>query len=393
MALRLPPLWLLIGISAIGPVVMNGVVPANSAVMAEFQVRYGTVQLVLTVFMLASLFGQIVLGVGADRYGRRPIILLSMVMFSISGFLCAAANSMEWLLAGRFVQGFFGSALLILPRTIVRDVFGREKAASMIGYMTMAMMVAPLFGPAVAGWTVDNYSWRWMYVGFGVFGAVFSVLIFFFMHETRSDDSPADVPVTLLAASAKLFRLPAFNAIAAMMSGSVGVYYSFLAGSPYVMMESRGFGASEFGLWFTMVAVGYFTGNLIAGRFSETRGVHKMISFGAIPGLTAVVLFWLFSGLTHPIGLFLPMFCVALSNGISLPNLMSAVMSVDPKLMSSASGLAGALQVALGVVLTYSLGLLLPSSDYWLFVFITVSALLWVAGLLAWHRLPNTDHR
>ena len=371
---------------------MNGVLPANSAVMAEFETRYGVVQLVLTVFMLASLFGQIVLGTAADRFGRRPVMLFSMIMFSVSGFFCASVNSIEWLLFGRFLQGFFGAALLLLPRTIVRDVFGKEKSASIIGYMTMAMMIAPLFGPALAGWATDNYSWRWLYVGFGIFGAVFSVLVFRFLSETNSTDPLAGSKVTMVSAAQTLFRIPAFNACAAMMSGTVGIYYSFLAGAPFVMMESRGYSASEFGLWFTMVAVGYFSGNLIAGRFSEKRGVNNMVLLGAVPGLSAIVLFWLFSFWSHPIGLFLPMLFVAMSNGMSLPNLMSAVMSVDRNLMSSASGLSGALMVACGVILTYSLGLLLPHSDYWLFVFMSFSALLWVSGLVAWFKLPSTDH-
>jgi len=158
--LVLPPLWLLVAISALGPVVMNGVLPANSAIMAEFQTKYGTVQLILTAYMCASLFGQVILGNAADRYGRRPVMLLSIVLFSVASFFCSLASSIEFLLVARFAQGFFASALMTLPRTIVRDVFGKDKAASMIGYMTTAMMIAPLFGPSLAGWTTDNFNWR-----------------------------------------------------------------------------------------------------------------------------------------------------------------------------------------------------------------------------------------
>jgi len=392
----LPPILLLIGISAVGPLVLNGVLPANTAVMAEFNTRYGVAQLVLTVFLLATLFGQIFLGSAADRFGRRPIMLLSLAGFSVGGFLCALAPQMEWLLAARFVQGFFASACTVLPRTMVRDVYGRDKSASMIGYMTVAMMVAPLFGPALGGWVTDNFNWRFLYAGLGVAGAVFCFFCVFFLHETQSSDAKPANGFSILTSSRDLLQLRAFIASALMLCGSIGLYYAFLAGAPFVMMESRGFSASVYGAWFAMVASGYLTGNLIAGRFSERLGIDRMIFFGAIPGMTAVALLWLFSSAVHPLSLFAPMFLVALSNGMSLPSVMSAAMSVRPDLISSAAGLAGAIQVGFGVVLTYILGLLLPYGEYWLFVLMSFSAAIWMIGLWFWRALSknvSTDHR
>jgi len=392
----LPPILLLIGISAVGPLVLNGVLPANTAVMAEFNTRYGVAQLVLTVFLLATLFGQIFLGSAADRFGRRPIMLLSLAGFSVGGFLCALAPQMEWLLAARFVQGFFASACTVLPRTMVRDVYGRDKSASMIGYMTVAMMVAPLFGPALGGWVTDNFNWRFLYAGLGVAGAVFCFFCVFFLHETQSSDAKPANGFSILTSSRDLLQLRAFIASALMLCGSIGLYYAFLAGAPFVMMESRGFSASVYGAWFAMVASGYLTGNLIAGRFSERLGIDRMIFFGAIPGMTAVALLWLFSSAVHPLSLFAPMFLVALSNGMSLPSVMSAAMSVRPDLISSAAGLAGAIQVGFGVVLTYVLGLLLPYGEYWLFVLMSFSAAIWMIGLWFWRALSknvSTDHR
>lgn len=385
-AMVLPPLWLLIGISAVGPIALNGVLPANTAVMSEFNTQYGTAQLVLTAFLLATFFGQMILGNAADRIGRRPIMLISLAGFSVGGFLCALAPQIEWLLAARFVQGFFGATCVILPRTMVRDVYGKDKSASVIGYMTVAMMVAPLFGPAMGGWVTDHFNWRYLYTGLGTAGAVFCIACWFFLHETQSSDSKSVVKSSIWKSSKDLLQLKAFVAAAMMVAGSVGLYYAFLAGAPYVMMESRGYSASVYGAWFALVATGYLTGNLITGRFAEKLGIDRMICLGAIPGIAGVCLFWLLSGWLHPLTVFLPMFFVALSNGMSLPSVMSAAMSVRPDLISSSSGLAGAIQVAFGVVLTYVLGLLLPYGDYWMFILMSLSAAIWVLGLYLWFR-------
>ena len=491
-----PVLLLLVGISTIGPLALNGVLPATSAIMAELATTYGLAQLVLTVYLFATLASQIVLGPLADRRGRRPVMIGSLLLFAVGSLACALAPSIELLLLARFVQGFGGAVCMFLPRTIVRDVHPRDKAASVIGYMTTAMMVAPMFGPALGGWITDQTSWRWMYLGLAGLGVTFAALAARSQPETlghesgRGDASAAGEPTegegdvehvgeyglehtrehtgertrehtrehvgesarnpagervegrsgeraarpgsvdrtlagsrTAVVGSARrepsarassgvgassgktvgnaaegeasrpfraLLGERAFVAYALLMAGSVGVYYTFLAGAPYVAMESRGLDASTFGRWFAMVAVGYLTGNLVAGRFSERIGVSRMIVLGLVPFTLGIVLFWALSAWSHPLGLFLPMQLVAFSNGVSLPNMISGAMSVRPAIAASASGLAGGLQTAFGVLLTLAVGLVLPSADAWLFALVTLSGTVTAAGLWIGRRSGGT---
>lgn len=378
--IELPLLWLLIGISALGPFTLNGVLPATSAVMAELETRYSLAQLVLTVFLIASLIAQLVLGPVADRYGRRPVMISSLVVYAVGGLLCAIAPNIEFLLAARFIQGFGAATCTFLPRTIVRDIYNRDRAASVIGYMTTAMMVAPLFGPAIGGWVTDQFSWRWMYAGLGISGCLFTLLSWRYQRETLAAKPLPGTHTSLLSATGILLKNRSFVSYALMLTGSVGAYYSFLAGAPYVMMESRGYSASVYGAWFAMVAVGYMSGNLVAGRLSQRVGVDPMILYGFVPAGIGVVLFWLLSGWSHPLGLFVPMQLIAVSNGMSIPNITSGAMSVRPDLAASASGLAGSLQIGFGVLLTVLLGWLLPSGDSWLYVLVSFSALVCAFG-------------
>lgn len=392
--LGLPLLLLLIAVSAIGPITLNGVLPATSAIMAELDAPYKVAQLVLTVFLFANLLSQLIMGPAADRYGRRPIMLFSLAIFIVGSLLCASAVSIEWLLFGRFIQGVGGAVCVFLPRTIVRDVFSRDRAASVIGYMTTAMMVAPLFGPAVGGWVTDHYSWRYMYAGLAVVACILIVCAWRYQHETLAPRQIASTSSQLgkqsmMASSMVLLRDPRFLACTLMQTGAVGVYYAFLAGAPYVAMESRGLSASSYGVWFAMVAIGYLSGNLIAGKFSERFGVERMIFWGFIPFSIGIVLFWVLLPLSHPLSLFLPMQLLALSNGMSLPSMFSVAMSIRPELAASASGLAGSSQTAFGVLLSFAVGYLLPFGDTWLFVLISVSAVLSCYGLWMTRRLQK----
>ncbi|ASJ71491.1 multidrug effflux MFS transporter [Granulosicoccus antarcticus] len=379
-----PLLCFLIAVSAIGPLTLNGVLPATSAVMTELATRYEVAQLVLTVFLVANLVSQLVLGPAADRYGRRPVMLFSLSVFVVGSLICASANSIEWLLAGRFVQGVGGAVCVFLPRTIVRDIYEQGRAASVIGYMTTAMMVAPLFGPALGGWITDHASWRLMYAGLACLGILLLLAGWRYQPETLVSlrSKPSTAPGTsFFASSGLLLRDPGFVACGCMLAGSVGVYYGFLSGAPYLAMESRGLSATDYGRWFGMVAIGYLCGNLAAGKLSERLGVQKMIFMGFLPFLAGVALFWILLPLHHPVALFMPMMLAAFSNGMSLPSMFTVAMSIRPELSASASGLAGSLQTAFGVVLSIAIGYLLPMGDYWLFVLLTLSASISVVGL------------
>lgn len=381
---------MLIAVSAVGPMALNGVLPATTAIMAELSARYEVAQLVLTVFLFASLVSQLILGPAADRYGRRPVMLFGLCVFALGGVLCAISPTIEWLLIGRFVQGIGSAVCVFIPRTVVRDVYSQDKAASMIGYMTTAMMVAPLFAPAAGGWMTDAFSWRLLYVALALFGFVLILLAYRYQPETATSRTTmlADTDIgncvhkdSFFKASLVLLRNHHFNACALMQAGAVGVYYSFLAGAPYVAMESRAMSAATYGAWFSMVAVGYLSGNLAAGWFSVSRGTYGMLKLGAIPSVAGVSLFWLLNGVSHPVSLFLPMLLVAFSNGMSLPSMFSISMSVRPDLAASASGLAGSLQTAVGVLLTVLVGYVLPMGDVWLFIIITLSTLFGLTGL------------
>ena len=374
-------IWLLVVISAVAPIMINGVLPANSAIMAEFNVSYALVQWTLTIFMLALLIAQPILGYCADRWGRRPVMYLSLGVFALGCFVSASAGSMTTLLIGRFLQGFGGSVCTFLPRAVVRDLYPQDRAASMIGFMTMAMMMAPMFGPAFGGWVTDQFDWRYIYIILGAVGAIVAVIVWRSLAETRGK-TDAEQSVPFFKALVTLMRMPEFRSYAFLISGSVGVYYSFLGSAPYLVMEVRGQSASAFGRWFIVVALGYLSGNTAAAFLSERVGIKRMITLGQIPLVVGILGFWLSLFFDSPGALFFPMACIAFSNGMSLPGLNTGAMNVHPPLAASAAGISGALQTGLGIVLTILLGLLLPISEVWFQIVVTCSA---ACGLFAWH--------
>lgn len=374
-----PPLWLLVGISAIAPIALNGVLPANAAIMHELNTTYGLAQLVLSVYLVAAMLSQVILGSLADRLGRRPVMIGSLAVFGVGGIVCATAPSIEVLWVGRFIQGFGSAVCIFLTRTIMRDVHPKDKAASAIGYMVTAMMIAPLFGPALFGWVTDVSSWRYMYASLAIAGFLFAGLSYRFQNETHQPSTNSNKGS--IKNNIQLLKESEFLAYLLIMCGSVGIYYCFLTAAPYVVMELRGHSATVYGTWFSLVAIGYLSGNFIAGKFSEKQGTERLIVFSMIPLVAGIALFWLLRGSDHLIGLFLPMQLIALSNGMCLPNLTSAAMSIRAEIAASASGLLGTIQIASAILITVALSAALKSNDLPMFVAITLCGFAAVAGL------------
>jgi len=118
---------------------------------------------------------QLIYGPASDKFGRRPLLLAGLSLFFIASVLAAIAPSIEMLIAARLIQAIGGSAGIVLARAMVRDVFTREKSASVISYITMAFVVAPMIAPVLGGFLEQYSSWR---TGFWLLAIVGAILTF-----------------------------------------------------------------------------------------------------------------------------------------------------------------------------------------------------------------------
>ena len=384
-----PSFWLLVFVSALGPISMNSVLPANVAIMEDLAVSYGQAQLVLTVYLISMLVFQLVSGSLSDRFGRRSVVIGGLAFFVAGSVLCSMAQSIEWLLFGRFVQGIGGAVCISMPRTMVRDSLPRDQAASAMGYLSTVMMLAPLLGPALGGWLTQTVGWRWMY---GVIAGVsFLILLasIFRLVETRPESTQEQESYSFSHALKGLISDRQFLATMLIMTGSTGVYYVFLAGAPYVTINLYGYSPAEYGVWFACTGLGYMSGNFVAGRWSVKVGAERMIKLGMIPLFISVFLVWALSPWELAFALFIPAFAFAFCNGICIPNLTSIALGVKPEFAGTASGLMGVAQLGAGVVLSSVLGVVLAESPVPLFTLMTLSLGIGVIGLLIWKSVGS----
>jgi MFS transporter, DHA1 family, multidrug resistance protein len=361
---RRPPLILLVLATAIGGVSMNIFIPSMPGLVRFFATDIATVQLTLTLYLAGIALGQLVYGPLSDHYGRRPLMLAGLGLYTVSAVAAALASTIELLILARVAQALGGCAGMVITRAIIRDVYDRDRAASVLGYVTMAMTIAPAMAPVLGGYLDLWFGWRAGLWVLTAYGAALLLSCLGFLTETLKEPQPTIGVAPILASYRVLLARPAFVGYAVGAGLSTACFFTFLAGAPYLMIEVLGRPPSDYGVWFTLVSLGYFVGNFLSGRLSGRLGVDRMVTVGTAMVLAGGAVMTAHALLLplEPRGIFLPAMLVAMGNGVGQPNGIAGAVSVDPTRAGAASGIVGFLQMALGAAGTVVVGHTLGSS-------------------------------
>lgn len=359
-------LAVLILISTTTPIAMNMYLPALPAIQADFNTSTSVVQLSLSLFLVATAFGQLVAGPLSDIFGRRPVLTAGLSLFVVASVICTLAPSPWVLIVGRMLQGFGGCTGMVLSRAIVRDIFGTATAASMIGYVTMGIAVAPLLTPTLGGLIYEFSNWRFIFLFMCVMGVLSVTAMRMKLPESHPPTHRPGVFRRWRSEVSELLSIPTFWSLALTLGALCVAFFSFVAGGTVIAVEVYELGASQYGLFFVFMVSGYILGNFITGRYSRRIGLTRMIVMGniiSVIGVTGAVTLAFFP-LAHPLGLFGPMLVVGIGNGLSLPNCVAGSVSVRPDLAGTASGLSGAFQIGSGALASFAVGILIDTG-FW----------------------------
>jgi len=381
-----PHLLTLILLSALCILPINIFLPSLPQMAAEFGVPYGTVSLALAAYAAMSAGLQIVVAPLSDRFGRRPVILLCLAIFVLASIGCAIAPDVWSFLALRMLQAAIAPAFAV-SLAIIRDTTGNAQAASRIGYVSMAWAVAPMLGPSLGGLLDQGFGWRTSFWFLALCGVAVFALCWFDLRETNRN--PSKTIAAQFRAYPELLGSGRFWAYALCGAFSVGAYYAFLAGAP---LASAPFGLSSALLGIAMGSItgGFILGSFLSGRFAGRFPLTTTLLTGrliACLGLLSGLVLHL-AGVHHVLALFGPCLFVGLANGLSMPSASSGAISVRPHLTGSAAGLAGAIGVSGGAIMSSITGAVLPEENatgVLLLVMLASATLALVAAIVARH--------
>lgn len=378
-----PHIVTLVLLAGLGALSMNIFLPSLPAMAEDFGTDYRVIQLSVALYLAVNAVLQVFIGPISDRFGRRPVVLGSILIFLAATVGTLLATTVEVFLLFRALQAVIVAGLVV-GRAVVRDMVPQEEAASMIGYVTMGMAIVPMFGPMIGGALEEAFSWPASFVLLLLAGLLTLWFAWSDMGETATNRATSFAQQ--FRQFPDLFTSRRFWGYCLTAAFASGAFFAYLGGAPFVGSEVFGLSPAVLGFYFGAPALGYAAGNFVSGRYSVRYGINRMVLAGSV--LTSVGLLILLvvelAGARHPAVFFGFVTFIGLGNGMVLPNATAGMLSVRPRLAGSASGLGGAIMIGGGAALSALAGALLTpgSGPYPLLYLMLATSFASVASIL-----------
>ena len=357
-----PHIFTLIFMSSMSVLSMSVFLPSLPSMTEFFKTDYSLVQLSVSLYLACTAVVQLIAGPLSDYFGRRNIVLAALILLILATIGCYFAQTIEAFLFFRVLQASIAT-LMAISRAIVRDMATPEKAASMLGYVTMGMSVAPMIAPSIGGFFETYYNWQATFLFVIILSIGLFLLCWFDLGETNKVKNKSlreqikEYPI--------LFSSRRFWGYAFAAAFSTGTFFAFLGGAPFVGSKVFNLAPTTMGFLFGLPALGFFFGNFATARFSMRVGIDKMILLGTLFQIFGMGMSLVISLLGFGTAITFFGFCIfiGIGNGLTLANSTAGMLSIRPALAGTASGIGGSIQIGGGAALAAIAGFLLTISE------------------------------
>ncbi|MCA3801780.1 Bcr/CflA family multidrug efflux MFS transporter, partial [Burkholderia sp.] len=278
-------LILLLGaLAACGPIATDMYLPSLPSIADGFSVSPGAAQRTLTSFMAGFSVGMLLYGPLSDTWGRRPVLLGGIALFTLASIGCFVSTSIDMLILVRFLQALGAGAASVLSRAIARDAHEPTDAAKVLSMVAIVTAVGPLLAPLIGGQILRFSGWRGVFVVLAVFGAICAATAYLRVPETWPKERRKSTAVLASFASyGRILSDPV--AWGHMLCGGMAfaAMFSYITATPFVYIEYFHVSPQHYGLLFGLNVVGIMIGN-----FANTRLVGRIGSLRIIAAASLV---------------------------------------------------------------------------------------------------------
>jgi DHA1 family bicyclomycin/chloramphenicol resistance-like MFS transporter len=352
-------------LTALGPLSTDMYLPSLPAIAQDFGTGTAQTQFTLSAFLLGFAVGQFVYGPASDKFGRRPVLLFGLVLFTVATLACAAATSIEMLILARFVQAVGASGPIVLARAMVRDLYEGARAGRELSRMGTIMGVVPAIAPIFGGLLHEAFGWRSTFVASILFSLILTAVVAARLPETIRSRTAA--PLSFLAVL-RGFRIllenPAYRIYVALSALAYGGLFAFISGSSFVLQGLYGLAKLPYAFSFAFMVLGFICGTVLAQRVVGRRGLDGTIGLGvaalALGGGIMLLLVWI--GVASSLSVTGPMAIYAVGVGLTMPQAMASAMMPFPDRAGAASSFLGICQMTFAALVGVAVGRSLGAS-------------------------------
>ena len=352
------PLWLLTLITFSGTLAMHIFVPALPEAARSLGASIGEMQLTMSVYIFGLAVGQLAYGPLSDRFGRRPVLVAGLVLYTLAGLAACVLSNVHYLIVARLLQALGGCAGMVIGRAIVRDTALPQEAARRLATMNLMVALGPGAAPLIGGALATAFGWRSIFYALALLGFVNVLFALLLLPESHAAEGGAKVG-SLARNYRRLLTSPAFLGFAVGGGCATTSMYAFISVSPFIFARQLGRPDYEVGIYPAILLAGVWLGSMAATRLIPRLPIDKLAVWANAFSVLGALVF-LGVAVTHQLSVLLvigPMFVFGLGAGIASPAALTQAISVNPHVIGSASGLYGFSQMGVGALCTALVGL------------------------------------
>ncbi len=266
--------------------------PALPGMAEAFQAPISQINLTLTLFFVFFGIGTLFWGPLSDKYGRRPILLAGLVIYTLSSMLCAITRHIEVLIACRSLQAFGGAAAPAIAMAIIKDVYERREREKALTWVQTLFVLAPIFAPMLGAALLGFTSWRgvfWVLSALGGLGILGGAL----MHETGTKNREISLPKTWQRLGV-LMKSRGFTRLLLIFTPLPLPMMAYIASSSFIYQEQFGLNEQDFSFFFALNALISLSGPWLYLTLSKTIDKQRLITAGLAVIIVGGVLLCLF---------------------------------------------------------------------------------------------------
>ncbi len=334
-------LALLLGLQ---PVVTDLYLPALPQLARDLAAPMTATQLTMSALILAFGLAQLVWGPVADRWGRRPVLLASLALFTLASVGAALAPTIGVLVGWRIAQGAALAAAVVCARAMVRDLYEPQQGAHVMSKGLSGLGVIALASPLAGGLLAAWGGWRAALAAVAAVGLATLVFVWRALPETNHRRDPQATRIVPLARTAAgVLRHPTFVAWTALVAATYGGLFTILASSSFVYIDVLGLSPLAYGVALGSGSVSYMAGTFVCRHWLRHHGLTGAVrrggAFTLAGGLGMAAFAW--AGVESVWAVLVPQWLFAFGHGIHQPCGQSGAVGPFPQSAGVASALAG----------------------------------------------------
>ncbi len=384
-------LALLMGIQ---PVTTDLYLPALPAIAEGFGATMAQAQYTLSALLLAFGVSQLIWGPLSDRFGRKPILLMGLSLYTAAAVGAASSDGIELLITWRILQGLAMGAVVMCGRALVRDLYSPMDGAHVMSKGLTGLGVLACLSAPLGGFLSDQLSARAALLAMAVFGALSLLVVMTRFKESLTHKNlRALEPVGLLRTWWLILKNPVFLTYSALSSASYGVLFVFLASSSFVFIKLFGFSSATYGLIMFGMSANYILGTFLCRWLLARYGITRTVAIaggmsflgGTLMGTLAL------AGVHHFWAIMLPFYVVAVGHGIHQP--CGQTGAIVP--FGKAAGTASAVNGFLMMIIAFATGALLSRYFDGSAMPMVMGVWFWTAciAVIAWTAVQKYGHQ